>query len=409
MKGIRIEWFLDEGNLSNPSSASSTLVQTHAYVYPLQTQHDRACPGTTFLARTPNKKNNHHTSTNISRRTHPQEAKKQGARQVARLRRTYLGTEAIPPKGKPTTVVRFPPAGKMGDTEGCQRFIYSTVIESTRISTNDGYFPRDFFKLRINSNNAYSRVTRPNNNCYDFIIEFPPSSAESIQFRIAQCNHYQVVNVKVPMRNSRGIGRGYYLPYNAPVRRHVPLTSDPNFITTLLASGQNPPSITRPNQFDLDDHVSLSPQNFARRYVPLEELHVGIHCHSFNEVFFQDSYHNKTNKKYPPNQKFVDEGAKEQVHVSHHQAMLLYDNTLHQKNPFYDRQSFCNYPPDNNSLALFANPRVIRPTFPPNLSSLHVQIFPNRSTQTYDKHVHDYPIGCETDLTLVFYHEHDTL
>ena len=207
------------------------------------------------------------------------------------------------------------------------------------------------------------------------------------------------------MRNSRGIGRGYYLPYNAPVRRHVPLTSDPNFITTLLASGQNPPSITRPDQFVLDDRVSLSPRDFARRYEPLEELHVGIHCHSFNEVFFQDSYHNKTNKKYPPNQKFVDEGTgKEQVHLSHHQAMLLYDNTLHQKNPFYDRQSFCNYPPDNNSAAaLFANPRVIRPTFPPNLSPLHVQIFPNRSTQTYDKHVHDYPIGCETDLTLVFY------
>ena len=116
-------------------------------------------------------------------------------------------------------------------------------------------------------------------------------------------------------------------------------------------------------------------------------------------------------QKYPPNQKFMDEGTrKEQVHLSHHQAMLLYDNTLHQKNPFYDRQSFCNYPPDNcSSSALFANPQVIHPTFPPNLSPLHMQIFPNRSTQTYDKHVHDYPIGCETDLTLVFYHEHDTL
>ena len=296
----------------------------------------------------------------------------------------------------------------MGDTEGCQRFIYSTVIESTRISTtNGGYFPRDFFKLRINSNDAYSKVTRPNNNCYDFVIQFPPSSAESIQFRIAQCNRYQVVDVKVPMRNSRGIGRGYYLPYNAPVRRHVPLTSDPDFITTLLAKTPCP-SITRPDQFVLDDRVSLSPRDFARRYEPLEELHVGIHCHSFNEVD-SSHHHNKTaDKKYPPNQKFVDDEGKERVHLSHHQAMLLYDNTLHQKNPFYDRQSFCNYPPDSSAAALFANPRVIRPTFPPNLSSLHVRIFPNGSTQTYDKHIHDYPVGCETDLTLVFYHEHDT-
>ena len=297
----------------------------------------------------------------------------------------------------------------MGDTEGCQRFIYSTVIESTHISTN-GYLPQDYFKLRINSNDSYSRVTHPSNNCYDFVIEFPPSSAESIQFRIAQCNRYQVVDVKVPMCNSRGIRRGYYLPYDAPVKKCVPLTSNPSFIMTLLASGQNPPSITQPNQFILD-RESLSPQDFARHYEPLEQLHVNIHCHSFNEVFFQDSYHNKINKKYPSNQKFVDAATgSERIHLSCHQAMLLYDNKLHEKNPFYDRQSFCNYPPnDDLSSLLFAHPRVIHPTFPPNLSPLHVQIFPNGSTQTYDKHVHDYPIGCETDLTLIFYHEHDAL
>ena len=99
----------------------------------------------------------------------------------------------------------------------------------------------------------------------------------------------------------------------------------------------------------------------------------------------------------------MDEGTgKEQVHLSHHQVMLLYDNTLHQKNPFYDRQSFCNYPPDNNSLALFANPRVIHPMFPPNLSPLHMQIFPNRSTQTYDKHVHTIPLVARLTLLSSF-------
>ena len=93
----------------------------------------------------------------------------------------------------------------MGDTEGCQRFIYSTIIKSTQISTN-GYLPQDYFKLRINSNDAYLRLAQPSNNCYNFVIKSPPSSAESIQFRIAQCNCYQVVNLKVPVRNSRGIG-----------------------------------------------------------------------------------------------------------------------------------------------------------------------------------------------------------
>ena len=313
---------------------------------------------------------------------------------MARLRRTYLGTEAIPRQS-----IRF----LLGKWEIPKDANVLFIPQSLKVLA---YLPPVDTSLETSSSYA-STPTMPIRKLHDFVIQFPPSSAESIQFRIAQCNRYQVVDVKVPVRNSRGIGRGYYLPYNAPVRRHVPLTSDPNFITTLLASGQNPPSITRPDQFVLDDR--LSPRDFARRYEPLEELHVGIHCHSFNEVFFQDSYHNKTDKKYPPNQKFVDDEGKERVHLSHHQAMLLYDNTLHRKNPFYDRQSFCNYPPDNNSsAALFANPRVIRPTFPPNLSSLHVQIFPNGSTQTYDKHVHDYPIGCETDLTLVFYHEHDT-
>ena len=135
------------------------------------------------------------------------------------------------------------------------------------------------------------------------------------------------------MRNSRGMGRGYYLPYDAPVKKCVPLTSNPSFIMTLLASGQNPPSITQPNQFILD-RESLSPQDFARHYEPLEELHVNIHCHSFNEVFFEDSYHNKINKKYPSNQKFVDAATgNERIHLSRHQAMLLYDNKLHKKNP----------------------------------------------------------------------------
>ena len=153
----------------------------------------------------------------------------------------------------------------------------------------------------------------------------------------------------------------------------------PQFHHDLTREWTKSSSITQPNQFILD-RESLSPQDFARHYEPLEELHVNIHCHSFNEVFFQDSYHNKINKKYPSNQKFVDAATgSERMHLSHHQAMLLYDNKLHKKNPFYDRQSFCNYPPNDDSSLLFAHPRVIHPTFPPNLSPLHMQIFPNGS------------------------------
>ena len=37
------------------------------------------------------------------------------------------------------------------------------------------------------------------------MIEFPQGSAESIQCRVAQCNRYQIVNFKAPVRNNKGI------------------------------------------------------------------------------------------------------------------------------------------------------------------------------------------------------------
>ena len=81
----------------------------------------------------------------------------------------------------------------MASTEGSQRYINKSVLHSidTRQSPLD-----DLFRLRINSNDPYSRWFHPNNNCYDFTIEFPQGSAESIQYRISQCNRYQLGEIK---------------------------------------------------------------------------------------------------------------------------------------------------------------------------------------------------------------------
>ena len=300
----------------------------------------------------------------------------------------------------------------MGDTEGSQRFIYPTVINSTRPSFSA--LPQDYFRLRINSNDTHSKFAHPNNNCFNFVIDFPPSTAESIQYRIAQCNRYQVIDLKVPVRNSKGIQVGkYYLLYNSYVKRPIALTTTPTFFTNLSGA----PCITEPNQFATNQTSSatISAQDFACQYEALEELHLHIECNSFNEVFFQDSYQNKSSRKYPQNQKYVQvDTGKEILHLlDNHQASLMYDNEFHQQSPFYAKQNYLIYPQfsghgfESTNPFLISSPRVIHPTFPPNLSSMHMRIFPNASMQTYDLHAIDTPNGLEMDITLIFYNEHD--
>ena len=80
----------------------------------------------------------------------------------------------------------------MSSKEGSQRYIRESVLHAIDVRHTE---PDDFFWLRINSNDSYSRSILPTNNCHDFIIEFPQSSSDSMQHRIAQCNRYQVVSL----------------------------------------------------------------------------------------------------------------------------------------------------------------------------------------------------------------------
>ena len=80
----------------------------------------------------------------------------------------------------------------MSSMEGSQRYIGESVLRAIDVRNTE---PDDFFQLCINSNDSYSRSIHPTNNCHDFIIEFPQGSFDSMQYRIAQCNHYQVISL----------------------------------------------------------------------------------------------------------------------------------------------------------------------------------------------------------------------
>ena len=280
----------------------------------------------------------------------------------------------------------------MGDTEGSQRFIYSTTIDSTNV--NQSHLPRDYFKLRINSNDSYSKATRPNNNAYDFTIDFPLSTAESLQFRIAQCNRYQVVRAVVPLRTTIGIS-DERVSVHSVVKRSTSLTTslptDMDTLHTFRINGE-----------------TLTSNQFYQRYEPLRTLHIGVTCPSLNEVLPHESFNSVTIKK-PQYLKRLNEDGRDIFHLQHLQASLLYDGDVHSSSPYFNMGNFSHYPHVNQKELLHSQARIIRPTFPANLSSLRVRIIPNDSLHTYDKHIVDYPIGHETDLTLIFYHEHDTL
>ena len=54
----------------------------------------------------------------------------------------------------------------------------------------------------------------------------------------------------------------------------------------------------------------------------------------------------------------------------------------------------------NHDHLLHSQPQVIQPMNNIGLSPIHIQIFPNESNLTYDKHHFDEPCGLETDITI---------
>ena len=87
--------------------------------------------------------------------------------------------------------------------EGSQRLIGQSTMSTLMI--DESLLPEDHPRLRINSNDTCSRQFHPKNNCYSFAIEFDQLAAEALQYRINQCNHYQIISVTTPIQSTLGI------------------------------------------------------------------------------------------------------------------------------------------------------------------------------------------------------------
>ena len=148
-------------------------------------------------------------------------------------------------------------------TEGSQAVITQSEIHPIDIRKS---YPSDFLKLRINSNDTYSRLYYYlANNCHHFTIVFNDSAAEALQNRISQCNQYQIVSFKTPIRNNKGICELNRLPYSSPVVKMKQLQQVPTPAANPLDKN-NCKSIF--GLITYDDYVA-SHENLEKLYVKL--------------------------------------------------------------------------------------------------------------------------------------------
>ena len=299
-------------------------------------------------------------------------------------------------------------------TEGSQRYILPTIVDSLDIKKRR---PLDSFQLRINSNYIYSRRPYPKNYCYNFIIEFPSSSSNSLQYRISQCYRYHVVHFQLPIRGSKLVQQwSYTVPFNSHVIKSPPLQQSRN------------------SELHFDARFGMmSSMSCSLSHEELQEIHVTLNCQSLNERFDTEQYERSNTRKLPPIQKQISSHTnKELIHLRNSQATLLYNQSIHSNleeflfSPYYSlsppvpRNQFDGYETfgwllsvnqsscDLNQL-LYSRPRVISTSKNGNLSPIHLQIFPNDSQTSYDLHHFDQPSGLETDLTLIFYKENNLI
>ena len=160
-------------------------------------------------------------------------------------------------------------------------------------------------------------MLHPNNNCYSFTIEFKQPTAESLQHRVNQCNRYQVLSIRLPIRSSLG------LIYNSPHHHHhtknikkLPLLAA-LVVKKFNATIQHP--LTK-SHFIKSALGNTTYNSFIDTHEELCSLQMAITCNLFGEHFQQSAYDNVYNKKTPPS--LIDN---ELIH----QATLLYSATEH--------------------------------------------------------------------------------
>ena len=149
------------------------------------------------------------------------------------------------------------------------------------VSIGNFSLPDDYLQLRINSNDTYPKVIHPDNNCYYFTIEFEQPTAESLQYRINQCNHYQVISARVPIQSTLGVA--------------LQPTSN-TFLTSPMLTSFSPHVTTAPNvpllyrsKLGLLDEAS-----YKAIHKDLHLMHISIH----SDLLAEDINHSKYEQVY---------------------------------------------------------------------------------------------------------------
>ena len=169
--------------------------------------------------------------------------------------------------------------------EGSQHVI--GLSDMSAVSISNFSLPDNYLQLRINSNDTYSKTIHPNNNCHDFTIEFEQPAAKLLQYRINQCNHYQVISAHVPIRSTLGVA--LQLTSNTFLASPVLVSFSP--VTTTAA---NMPLLYR-SKLGLLDEAS-----YKAIHEDLHSMHISIHSDSLAKDINHSKYKQVYTLKTPP-------------------------------------------------------------------------------------------------------------
>ena len=242
--------------------------------------------------------------------------------------------------------------------EGSQRLIDQS--KPTTLSISECSLPQDYLRLKINSNDLYSKSYHPHNNCYSFVIEFDLPVAKSLQYRINQCNRYQIISAMVPIRSQLGVQDDTKQPPQTPPQyTNIATPVVKLFDQRVDNESDNIRAILR-SVFWL-----LTMATYNRLHEDLHSIHISIDCDAFGEASNESLYENVYTKKTP---------LRPQQSLGHlKQGTLIYDKGVHLLNEdMYLTNPYSIYPSQSihfKSSLLSSYPIVIRP-MKQHLSSL---------------------------------------
>ena len=159
--------------------------------------------------------------------------------------------------------------------EESQRLIDQS--KPTTLSISERSLPQDYLRLKINSNDLYSKSYHPHNNCYSFVIEFDQPAAKSLQYRINQCNRYQIISATVPIRSQLGVRDDTKQPPRTLQYTNIATPVVKLFDQRVDNKSDNIGAILR-SVFGL-----LTMATYNRPHEDLHSIHISIDCDAFGE------------------------------------------------------------------------------------------------------------------------------